>query len=204
MADLSKIKLNGTTYNFKDTWARTNLQTASQVQTAITTALGNVSGFDISIVQTLPTTGAQGTFYFVPNSQESGNNIYDEYVYINNAWEKIGTTEIDLTDYLQKTDIADWAKAATKPSYTASEVGALASNTTYVSTFNGQSGAVTYIPPVTSVNGQTGAVTIAVYDDTSLAARVTALENTNWNRYYTGTSVPNNATGNNGDLYFKM
>lgn len=127
MADLSKIKLNGTTYNFKDAWARTNLQTASQVQTAITTALGNVSGFDISIVQTLPATGDQGTFYFVPNSQESGNNIYDEYVYINNAWEKIGTTEIDLTDYLQKTDIAAWAKAANKPSYTANEVGALAS-----------------------------------------------------------------------------
>lgn len=41
----------------------------------------------------------------------------------------------------------------------AEDVGALPDDTTYVSTFNGQSGAVTYTAPVTSVNGQTGAVT---------------------------------------------
>lgn len=129
MADLSKIKLNGTTYNFKDAWARTNLQTASQVQTAITTALGNISEFEISVVQTLPTAGESGTFYFVSNTQGSENNIYDEYVYVNNSWEKIGTTEIDLSNYLQSSDIADWAKAATKPAYTANEVGALPDTT---------------------------------------------------------------------------
>jgi len=48
-------------------------------------------------------------------------------MYINNAWEKLGSTDIDLSGYLKITDIADWAKAATKPSYTASEVGAAAS-----------------------------------------------------------------------------
>lgn len=43
--------------------------------------------------------------------------------------------------------VPSWAKAASKPSYTASEVGALPSNTTYVSTVNGQSGAVTITIP---------------------------------------------------------
>ena len=52
-------------------------------------------------------------------------------------------------------------KAANKPTYTASEVGALPSSTTYVSSFNGNSGAITYTAPVTSVNGKTGVVTIA-------------------------------------------
>ena len=42
----------------------------------------------------------------------------------------------------------------------ASDVGALPSTTTYVSSFNGNTGAVTYTAPVTSVNGQTGAVTV--------------------------------------------
>ncbi len=106
MADLSKIKLNGTTYNFKDSWARTNLQTEAQVNTAITNALGNITGFSVEVVQSLPATGEQGVFYFVSNSG-SGNNIYDEYVYVNSAFEKIGTTEIDLSNYLQTTDIAD-------------------------------------------------------------------------------------------------
>ena len=39
---------------------------------------------------------------------------------------------------------------------TASDVGI----STYVSSFNGSSGAITYTPPVTSVNGKTGAVTV--------------------------------------------
>lgn len=59
----------------------------------------------------------------------------------------IGTTTVDLSGYLQKTEIADWAKAANKPTYTANEVGALPS---------------TYTAPVTSVNGQTGAVSLTI------------------------------------------
>jgi len=51
------------------------------------------------------------------------------------------TTETDPT-------VPSWAKASTKPSYTASEVGALPSDTTYVSTVNGQSGAVTVNTPL--------------------------------------------------------
>ena len=43
---------------------------------------------------------------------------------------------------------------------TASDVGALSSSTTFVSSFNGSTGAVTYTAPVTSVNTQTGAVVI--------------------------------------------
>jgi hypothetical protein len=58
--------------------------------------------------------------------------------------------------------VPSWAKASSKPSYTASEVGALPSNTTYVSSFNGSSGAITYTAPVTSVNGQTGAVSLSI------------------------------------------
>ena len=41
--------------------------------------------------------------------------------------------------------VPSWAKAATKPSYTAAEVGALPDDTTYVSSVNGSSGAVTGI-----------------------------------------------------------
>ena len=50
-------------------------------------------------------------------------------------------------------------------SLTASDVSALPSSTTYVSSFNGDTGAITYTAPVTSVNGQTGAVTITDSDE---------------------------------------
>lgn len=170
MADLSKIKLNGTTYNFKDAWARANLQTSTQVQNAIVQALGDVSSFEIAIVQSLPATGNAGTFYFVANPQGAGNNIYNEYVYVGNTWEKIGsldTGSIDLDGYLKTTDIAAWAKAANKPSYTASEVGAVATtapaagitNQDIINWNNKLSSA-----PVTSVNSKTGAVVLKTSD----------------------------------------
>lgn len=87
--------------------------------------LPDMAGFSVSVVQTLPVENIDDhTIYFLSNNGDSGN-IYDEYMYVNNTWEMIGSTEVDLSNYLQKTEIADWAKAATKPTYTASEVGAV-------------------------------------------------------------------------------
>ena len=55
------------------------------------------------IVPQLPTTGIDAnTIYMVPSSSASTNNHYDEYMYINNQWEKIGSTEVDLSNYLAK------------------------------------------------------------------------------------------------------
>lgn len=42
-----------------------------------------------------------------------------------------GGVEIDLSEYLRSDEIADWAKSATKPEYTASEVGAAAEQHTH-------------------------------------------------------------------------
>lgn len=141
------------------------LATEYKVNSLIASAIGNINALKISIVQSLPTTEIDThTIYFVAKTGSTAD-VYDEYMYINNSWEKIGSTDINLNNYLQTDDIADWAKAATKPTYTATEVNALPSNTSYVSSFNGESGVITYTPPVTSVNGQTGAVTITDSDN---------------------------------------
>ena len=55
--------------------------------------------------------------------------------------------------------VPSWAKAASKPSYTAAEVGALPDDTTYVSSVNGNSGAVTGLEPVTTVVNKTASDT---------------------------------------------
>ena len=44
----------------------------------------------------------------------------------------------------------------------ADDVGALPDSTTYVASFNGNTGAVTYAAPVTSVNTQTGDVVLSI------------------------------------------
>lgn len=98
-------------------------QTQAEVNTAISTAIAGVTQFDYEVVATLPASGVKGTIYLVANSG-TGSNIYDEYLWISNAWEKIGTTEIDLSGYYTKTEtdtlLAGKADAAT--TYTKTEV----------------------------------------------------------------------------------
>lgn len=152
--------------------------------------------------------GTKATVSALPSSGNVTGDVWhitadgSEWAWDGSAWQELGTA-VDLSGYLQTGDIASWAKAANKPTYTASEVGALSSSTTYVSTFNGQSGAITYTAPVTSVNGRTGAVTVSEYDDTVLAGRVSALEQIPWVTYYTGSNEPSNNSGNNGDIYLQ-
>ena len=67
------------------------------------------NGVDFAIVDTLPTNGKAGTFYLVGNGGASGN-VYDEYVYITKkdgtkSYEKIGTTDVDMTGYVKASDI---------------------------------------------------------------------------------------------------
>lgn len=68
--------------------------------------------FDILVVDTLPTIGVENTIYLV-KAEEEENNLYTEYIYINNEWELLGSAkvEIDLTDYVKNTDIATTSKA---------------------------------------------------------------------------------------------
>ena len=85
-----------------------NFQTQSQVQQAINDAIGQITGLSFEIVQTLPATGAAGTIYLVPNSG-SAPNIYDEYVWVTSggsgSFEKIGTTDVDLSGYVQYSNL---------------------------------------------------------------------------------------------------
>ena len=79
--------------------------TVQEMNSAISTAIGNVNSFDMAVVQTLPTQDINThTIYLVPKTGET-NDVYDEYVYINNAWEMIGNTQIDLSNYATKNEV---------------------------------------------------------------------------------------------------
>lgn len=73
-------------------------QNSSQVQSAINSALSGITGIDFQVVSSLPQTGKKGTIYLMSNSG-SGQNIYDEYIWVNNKYEKIGITNVDLSNY---------------------------------------------------------------------------------------------------------
>lgn len=60
--------------------------------------IDNLSTVEFTIVDTLPSTGNNGIIYLVKKSGSS-NDIYDEYIYVNGSWEKVGDTAIDLSNY---------------------------------------------------------------------------------------------------------
>ena len=63
------------------------------------------AGFDVQVVQELPATGESHTLYFVPSADPKTQNIYDEYLYANNACEQVGSTAVDMSDYYTKTQV---------------------------------------------------------------------------------------------------
>ena len=79
-------------------------QTSLEVQTAINNAISGITGIDFQVVESLPGTGVKGVIYLVSNSG-TGSNIYDEYIWVTNRFEKIGTTEIDLSNYYNTTNL---------------------------------------------------------------------------------------------------
>ena len=83
-------------------------------------AVATLQSVSFEIVQQLPTSGEQNIIYLLPKSSSSANNVYDEYVWINNSWELIGTTAIDLSNYYTKTQ-ADNKFVAKQTGYTLSQ-----------------------------------------------------------------------------------
>lgn len=69
----------------------------------LASTLQNVS---ITIVSSLPSTGKTNVIYFVSKTG-STNDVYDEWIYVNNAWEHIGSTEVDLTGYATEKWVKD-------------------------------------------------------------------------------------------------
>ena len=70
----------------------------------------NFGGFEV--VSVLPTTNIQRNLIYL--LWPTGNNNYEEYVYIGNQWVKIGDTQVDLTNYYNKTrddsdDVTEWS-----------------------------------------------------------------------------------------------
>ena len=71
-------------------------------QSDIDTMLAQISSLKIEVVNALPQAGNADTIYLLRVRQQ-GNDLYQEYFWVNNAWELIGG--IDLTDYYTKTEV---------------------------------------------------------------------------------------------------
>ena len=83
----------------------TNATSSKAVYDFVTAAIAGITGFHAEIVSALPATGEPNILYLVTKSTAASGNGYDEYLYINGAWELIGSTDIDLSGYVQASEM---------------------------------------------------------------------------------------------------
>ena len=129
------------------------------LKTELLQTIGNITSFEIDVVESLPETGTKGHIYFVPKTTTDEKNIYDEYIWVvkdsNSAFEKIGDTKID-TDALKSDTLAqvsaNYIKTVTvTPSTSTDEQGV--TKTTYTFSFKNGEGAEISTASVVSGGG---------------------------------------------------
>lgn len=79
--------------------------TKGEADSAIAAAVAAAPHLKRSIVEDLPDAGSadQNTIYMVGTGAGSEDSAYEEYMLINGAFEKIGSSKVDLTNYAEKT-----------------------------------------------------------------------------------------------------
>ena len=82
-----------------------NVYTKQDTDNAIAAAIAAVDHLSRKIVGTLPENANENVIYMVLREGGTGQDVYNEYMYINGAWEIIGDTSVDLTGYAKTEDI---------------------------------------------------------------------------------------------------
>lgn len=72
------------------------------VQSAIQNAIKDITSLDVEVVDSLPETGVSNTLYYVKKTDPESQNEFDEYMWINGKWEFIGTSELELSNYVSQ------------------------------------------------------------------------------------------------------
>ena len=99
------------------------LKSETYTKTEVNDLIGQIKTISIQVVDTLPTTGESNIIYLVPK-EGSKDDVYNEYIWVNNAWELIGSTQIDLTGYATE----DWVNTQIANFLTESQITQLINN----------------------------------------------------------------------------
>lgn len=118
-------------------------------KTEVDNLINAVTTISLKVVDNKDKVTEENIIYFVP-STSGAENIYDEYVLVNNKAEKIGTSEVNLSEYLKTADAEKtFAKISDIPNIsnlaTKTEVG-LKADKTYVDTELGKKANAASIP----------------------------------------------------------
>lgn len=88
-----------------DDLANYYLKSETYTKDEIKQLIGSIPKFSIQVVTALPTSNISGTTVYLLSTGNETNNLYTEYIYVNNKWEYLGKQTVDLSGYALKTEI---------------------------------------------------------------------------------------------------
>ena len=94
--DLAYLSLTGALQYFY-------LKNQTYTREEINQKIAAIKTASFEVVDALPASGEENIIYLVPKVGGEVPDTHDEYIWVDGAWELIGSTQIDLSNYLQKT-----------------------------------------------------------------------------------------------------
>ena len=125
--------ITNTVNNLANYYLKTQTYTQAEVDALIQATING----RFQKVNSLPASGEPNVIYLVPKTTTQTNNVYDEYIWQDNAWELLGSTEINLSNYVTDDDLTTALQdylttsafnTAIANYYTKTEVGTLLDN----------------------------------------------------------------------------
>lgn len=79
------------------------LKSETYTKQEVVALINQITTINFKVVDELPGSGESNLIYLV-KKEGSGDDVHDEYIWVEGKWEKIGSTTVDLTNYYTKTD----------------------------------------------------------------------------------------------------
>ena len=106
MPDVSNFITN-TVDNLVNYYKKNETYTKSEIDGKISA----ITTINFEVVLELPISGESNKIYLVPNTEQDEQNIKDEYIWVEEKWEIIGSTKVDLSNYYNKGEVDSKLKA---------------------------------------------------------------------------------------------
>lgn len=101
--ELLTIQFNGEDIGQYDGTEPKTINIQAATEEYVKQLVSTIQTASFEVVDSLPESDIKtNVIYLVPTQSSGIDNVYDEYVYVNNNWEKIGTTALDLSQYATK------------------------------------------------------------------------------------------------------
>ena len=100
LPDVSSFITN-TVDNLVNYYKKSETYTKSEIDGKINA----ITTINFEVVGELPVSGEANKIYLVPNAEQGEKNVKDEYIWVDDKWEMIGSTQIDLTNYYTKNEV---------------------------------------------------------------------------------------------------